>query len=195
MGRIMSSQSQQRNRKGYVAALVVGTALSTFGPASAGAVEPRAINDMVRYCNTCWRNARVQPDAWDDCTQEVLRRMLERVETGQWSKVLCRETQERREFLRAIDTVKKSTQRVRRPAPLLGEVGDPAQQARQHREDLRQHVLQAARGRLTARQFEIVRLSLDGWSVAEIGDKLAISPVRVSDEKYKAVRRLRQLLA
>jgi DNA-directed RNA polymerase specialized sigma24 family protein len=34
-------------------------------------------------------------------------------------------------------------------------------------------------------------LSFDGWSVQEIADEMQLPPERVSDEKYKAIRKLR----
>ena len=34
----------------------------------------------------------------------------------------------------------------------------------------------------------------DGWRVGEIAEELEITHARVSDEKYKAIKRLRQLL-
>jgi DNA-directed RNA polymerase specialized sigma24 family protein len=39
-----------------------------------------------------------------------------------------------------------------------------------------------------------VQLSFEGFSVQEIGDQMHLPVERVSDEKYKAVRKLRQHL-
>jgi len=39
-----------------------------------------------------------------------------------------------------------------------------------------------------------LQLSFEGWSVPEIGNELSLSVERVSDEKYKAVRKLRSHL-
>src|SRR5947209_1823924 len=106
-------------KRPYVVAMVLGTALSAFGPAQAAPAATseatlRAITDLGRYCTTCWRNARLPADSWSDCTQEVFRRLLERVPSTSWDQVLHAEGQERREFLRAIDAVKKRTQRARK---------------------------------------------------------------------------------
>ena len=38
-------------------------------------------------------------------------------------------------------------------------------------------------------------MSLDGWSVQEIAAELGSPPERVSDEKYKAIRKLRHRLS
>jgi RNA polymerase sigma factor (sigma-70 family) len=150
---------------------------------------------MSRYCTVCWRNARLQPDHWSDCTQEVLARLLERVAPDRWEHVLKQESEERREFLRAIDTVKKRSQRAHRPGSLEADVPDGRGVRSQALTDIRQSVLQAAEQSLTARQFEIVRLTLDGWSVAEIAEHLDLPATRVSDEKYKAIQRLRDALS
>src|SRR4051794_35245602 len=120
-----SPQTPRRpGRRPYVVAMVLGTALSALAPAAPAVAAPsagnteRAVADMSRYCSTCWRNARLHPDAWTDCTQEVFSRMLERVPPDAWDQVLGAEGEERREFLRAIDAVKKRTQRSRKWAPV-----------------------------------------------------------------------------
>jgi RNA polymerase sigma factor (sigma-70 family) len=187
----------QRRRKGgrYVVAMVLGTALSALGTQASSASEPalRAVNDISRYCTTCWRNARLDPNSWTDCTQEVFCRLLERVAPDAWNNLLKREGEERREFLRAIDAVKKRSQRARRftsqDVETLADCRDT--QERGLAED-RQAVNLAASQLLTPRQQHILQLSLEGWSVQEISSELALSADRVSDEKYKAVRKLRR---
>src|SRR6516225_11953537 len=112
------SKSRRKTRRQYVVAFMLGTALSALGPATASAADAapataRAVTDLSRYCTTCWRNARLPADCWTDCTQEVFVRLLERVPQGSWDLVLKTEGDERREFVRAIDTVKKRVQRGR----------------------------------------------------------------------------------
>ena len=103
-----------------MAAVVAGTALSAIGSeAKASGPAPEAVTDISKYCQVCWRNARLHPDSWPDCTQEVLVRLLQTVEPGKWSTLLKQdENDDRREFLRAIDAVKKRTQRARKTAGL-----------------------------------------------------------------------------
>ena len=50
---------------------------------------------------------------------------------------------------------------------------------------------QAAEEVLSARQKRIMQLSFEGWSVQEIADEVVMPVERVSDEKYKAIRKLR----
>src|SRR5579885_2682124 len=121
--------NERRGRRGYVVAMVLGTALSALGSGTAPAVAAsettvRAVADMSRYCTACWRNARLHPDCWTDCTQEVFSRLVERVTPEAWGRVLKDEGEEHREFLRAIDTVKKRTQRSRKGSSLATDVAD-----------------------------------------------------------------------
>lgn len=193
----MSRHTKQPMLKkpGYMAALLVGSALSTLGAFPADAHAAQAVQDMSRYCTVCWRNARLQPDYWGDCTQEVLTRVLERVAPDRWDRVLSQETEERREFLRAIDAVKKRTQRAHRPGALDSEVPDDRETRTQSLQEIRHTVMNAAEQHLTERQARIVSLTLDGWSVAEMAKKLDLPASRVSDEKYKAIQKLREVLA
>ena len=52
----------------------------------------------------------------------------------------------------------------------------------------------AANSVLSARQQRILALSRDGYPVPEIAEELGTSPERISDEKYKAIRKLRRVL-
>ena len=127
-----------QTRRHYLAAVVLGTALAAAGPsstASAHDISGQAIQDISRYCTACWRNARLPVDRWGDCTQEVLRRLLERLEPRAWDQVLTREGEERQEFIRAIDTVKKRTRGERHLAPLLVEEAAMADASRDYREE------------------------------------------------------------
>ncbi len=174
-------------------AMALGAALSAFGPASAAkATEAtgRAVADMGRYCTTCWRNAHLPLDAWGDCTQEVFSRMLERVPTDAWTRVLQDEGQEHREFLRAIDAVKKRTQRARKWSGSLDGVADRRELHSRSVDVERAAVREVAEDLLTPRQQRILQMSCEGWSVHEMADELQLPPERVSDEKYKAVRKL-----
>ncbi len=193
----MTSPSRRPKHGRYVVAMVLGTALSAFGStpasaASATAAEARAVSDISRYCAACWRNARLPPDCWTDCTQEVFCRLLERVSPNDWDRMLRDEGQERREFLRAIDAVKKRTQRGRKWSNnLVDVVADQRPQAERRRAEDREPVQKAAAEFLSARQQRILDLSFDGWSVHDIAGKLRLPAERVSDEKYKAIRKLR----
>jgi RNA polymerase sigma factor (sigma-70 family) len=176
-------------KPGRMVAMVLGTALSTLATPAANA---QTVNDLSRYCTACWRNARLPADVWPDCTQEVFTRLLERVPQNAWSQTLSDEGQERREFLRAIDAVKKRVQRGRKWSAYPEEsVADRRPTAERERAEVSEELTKAADQLLSDRQRQIVRLSGEGFGVQEIADRLAIGPERVSDEKYKAIRKLR----
>lgn len=193
MARIVTSAAN-RSRTVMMAA-VLGTALVTGGNSARGAtsdVAPEAIQNISRYCQTCWRNARVPADRWTDCTQEVLTRLLETLEPPQWNRVLQDDDgDERREFLRAIDAVKKRTQRARKFAALTPDVPDRSRRTENTQRDDREALAKASSEVLSQRQRSILQLTVDGWTVPEIADELATTVERISDEKYKAIRRLR----
>jgi RNA polymerase sigma factor (sigma-70 family) len=191
----MKKKAKLTGHRGYVTALLVGTALWTLASSAADAAATRAVFDMTRYCTVCWKNARLQPDYWPDCTQEVLTRVLERLSPDRWERVLAEDTEERREFLRAIDAVKKRTQRAHRLSTLDMDLADSRESRSEFVREIRSTVLQAADKSLSPRQQQIIRLTLDGWSVAEIAHELDLPAARISDEKYKAIQRLRSTLA
>jgi RNA polymerase sigma factor (sigma-70 family) len=177
-------------------AVLLGTALTAFVPAasSAASVEPaqQIVADLGRYCTACWRNARLPADLWGDCTQEVFRRLLERVPATQWDQLLQLDTPERRELVRAIDAVKKRTQRSKRWASnALDTVADAQESHRRDLDDDLATVQQAAAKLLSSRQQKILELSFEGWSVQDIALELHTPAERISDEKYKAIRKLR----
>lgn len=188
--------SPRSSKRPVMVAMVLGTALTTLNQVpslSAGTSETtqNAITDINRYCTTCWRNARLPSDFWNDCTQEVLCRLLERLPGDRWARALQTEGEERRELVRAIDAVKKRTQRVRKWSSCLDGLADRRQTEAAQRSEKRDLVQHTAQELLTPRQQRILWLSFEGWSVHEIAEKMSLPAERISDEKYKAVRKLR----
>ena len=92
-------------------------------------------------------------------------------------------------FLRAIDAVKKRTQRDRKFAALSPELPERRPVTNTTRDD-RDAVAKAAAEQLSPRQRRILELTADGWPVPEIAAELATTVERVSDEKYKAIKKL-----
>jgi hypothetical protein len=187
-------KGQRTRRAGPTAmALVIGLAALT-----AQASESDLVRDIQRYCTVCWKNARLDPGLWDDCTQEVCCRLLGKVRIGQLDLhlVLAEDTPERRELVRAIDMVRKRVQRSRRLQP-LDDQHAPAPDVdgrRRERLELGEILETARQAVLTPRQDRIVELWTHGWTVPEIGADLNMPLARVSDEKYKALRKLEQYL-
>jgi RNA polymerase sigma factor (sigma-70 family) len=190
----MSKQKRSPGKRPYMMAMVLGTALSALGPAVAQArhqVSDQSVSAVSRYCSACWRNANLPVDRWGDCTQEVLRRLLERVEPARWGMLFAENAEERREFIRAIDAVRKRTQRERGRTILLTDATDVACADSPRVAEERAAVTQASGELLSHRQNQILQMAMDGWSVQEMAVALSLSPERISDEKYKAIRKLR----
>lgn len=193
-----ASQSQaKRNRKLKSAptamALVVGLAALTLQ-----ASESDLVRDIQRYCTVCWKNARLDPGVWEDCTQEVCCRLLSKARAGELdlNLVLAEDTPERRELVRAIDMVRKRVQRSKKHHALDEQLvaGRDDDKAR-YRLELGEILLAARKAVLSSRQDRIVELWTQGWTVPEIAMAFNMSPARVSDEKYKALRKLERRLA
>ncbi|MGP0062997.1 MAG: sigma-70 family RNA polymerase sigma factor [Isosphaeraceae bacterium] len=174
-------------------AFVIGLAALT-----AQASESDLVRDIQRYCTVCWRNARLDPRLWDDCTQEVCCRLLTKARDGQLdlTQVLAEDTPDRRELVRAIDMVRKRVQRTKRFQTLDG-FTTPASdldQRERDRMELGEILESSRRAVLSKRQDRIIELWMRGSSVPEIGAELNLPLTRVSDEKYKALRKLQQHL-
>jgi len=208
MMRHLLPQATKQTRS-FVMAVVLGTAVSITPSRAAGTtttkLQQRAaeahdppletIDAMARYCQACWRNARVPFDRWGDCTQQVFVRLLERVSISRWAYVFEDETEDRKEFVRAIDAVRKRSQRVRQFSDVhTTDAADVRPEADCHRLEAWEAVAAAANEVLSPRQFKIVELAADGWGVPEIANELGTTPERISDEKYKAIRKLRDRL-
>jgi RNA polymerase sigma factor (sigma-70 family) len=186
------SEAKTSRPRRMVMAMMVGTALSSLGAAAAEGAQSRTVTDLSRYCTACWRNARLPADCWADCTQDVFVRLLERLPPAAWERALQVDGNERREFVRAIDTVKKRAQRAKhyiawpKDGVAAPDDGDAA--------DRREALEQFARDSLSERQRVVLKDTICGYSVPEIAERLGLTPERVSDEKYKAIRKLRDSL-
>ncbi len=165
---------------------------------SAQASETDLVRDIQRYCTVCWRNAHLDPTLWEDCTQEVCCRLLAKARAGQLelNQVMADDTPERRELVRAIDMVRKRVQRAKRHLPLDPVITPSVDVDRKNRErfELGEILETARRAVLSTRQDKILELWMRGWTVPEIGEELEMALARVSDEKYKALRKLEQYL-
>ncbi len=186
-------QTISTSRRSLLAAMVMGAALTGLAPGSAASAAPEIIQNISKYCNTCWRNARVSPDNWTDCTQEVFVRLLERVDSTKWGTVLKNdESLERKEFLRAIDAVKKRSKRAKTYNELVNDPFDTRGAGDETRNDLGTILNDTGTKILSQRQQRILQCFRTGWSVEQIAEELKTTSARVSDEKYKAIRKLRQ---
>lgn len=143
----------------------------------------------------------------DDCTQAVYTTLLQTfgrdrfdqllAEVGQFGirDVLSRETADGPDFFRAIDTVKKRAQRERSFQPL--DTVETASLNRPDRstEDLKSSLQEAILSSLSPREAALIQATLQGETPAEIAQQWGIAPKTVSNEKTRALQKLRDVLS
>ena len=189
----MSTQASKKSRSQTMAACAAALAASVGLVAAAAPAEAKTLDQVERYCATSWRNAGIHPQDWCDCTQEAITELLERVPQERLDAVLHDgETPERRELKRAIW---RTIQRWRR-APRFGPID--GQSFADHDDGIanleRRDALDVALRGVSQRQQRILALWSEGNSIDEIANSIGISAPRASDEKYKAIRKLRSLM-
>lgn len=173
-----------------------GSMLVGAEPASAlswAGREQEVVQALFRYCTASWRQARIAPQDWDDCTQQVLLDLWERLDRERIpASMELKNSPEHRELVRAVWRTAQQWRRARRAAPLPEETlpQRPSSGADIARRSIESAM--AASGDLSNRQRVILDELMDGSRIAEIAVKLDDTPARVSDEKYKALRKLRR---
>lgn len=162
--------------------------------------QAEVVRRITSYCRSSWRNSRVPESDWDDCTQEVFARIYESLTAEQVEVAIMRpESDERRELNRAIWACSQRSRRQVRPvelqfdAPVVDETSDrwPLVEERRHR---MRSAIQCKDARLTPTQRTILDRYSSGVHVADIASELQIAPDRVSDEKYKAIQKLKAFI-
>lgn len=191
---------QRRFSATAYAAVVLATSLGS-ATATTEAREGQAIESIDRYCRASWRNARIAPQDWEECTQQTFAELLDRVSQDRWSEAIeNNQSSERRELNRSIWRVAQRWRRA--PRFRHGTTELFAAQASSERQQLDEpglddvrRALSSPETGLSARQQDVMQRWIDGSTVGEIAADLDLPPARVSDEKYKAIRKLRQKLA
>ncbi|MCH5376662.1 MAG: hypothetical protein JJ992_22080 [Planctomycetes bacterium] len=184
-------------RKLSLAACAVAVA-ATVSTAARAEEESVTLENVQKYCTASWRNAGIDQQDWDDCTQQAVTFLLERVPRKQLPRTMADDrSDERRELNRAIWRTVQRWRRAPRHASLdaFDSWDHPAGDAAPDGSDDLEAAQAIAHACLSGRQQRILQLWSDGWSIGEIADQLDLSPSRASDEKYKAIRKLRERLA
>lgn len=191
----MFTSRQRDDGRALIAACAMAMAAAVGTSVSAAPCESPSLARLERYCTTSWKNAGIRRDDWEDATQQTLLEMLEQTSAeGLSSAIDDPESIERRELNRAVWRIVQRSRRSRknvsyndRTMPVAEMRGEPGSGARVWSE-----LDDVARDVLSERQRSILDLTRQGWRVSEIADKLQIPASRVSDEKYKAIARLRE---
>ena len=99
----MKSEPSLPARSLSVAAKAIVFATTVAGGLLGAQAEAGALERINGYWATSWRNARIAPQDWDDCTQQVYAELLDRVSRdGLATAIEDAESRERRELKRSI---------------------------------------------------------------------------------------------
>lgn len=176
-----------------------GEAVLTTDPALVGA----GLSQLSRYLNRAWYRAGIAPQKHEDCTQAVFVSLLQGLgrdrfdalmnDVGQSGirEVLHKETPEGLDFFRAVDTVKKRAQREKSFQPL--EDGDvlATPTADTLPADWRSTLDEIIPQTLSPREAALIQATLHGETPAEIASRWGVAPKTVSNEKTRALQKLR----
>jgi RNA polymerase sigma factor (sigma-70 family) len=177
----------------------------------AAATDPAALrsglSQLDRYLARAWARAGISAQQFDDCTQAVYTTLLQNLgrdgfdrlveDVGQHGirDVISRETPEGPDFFRAIDMVKKRAQREKTFQSLddqhgiAAPIGGDGASA-----DWRGALHEAIARSLNSREADLIRETLQGKTPAEIAAQWGIAPKTVSNEKTRAIQKLREAL-
>lgn len=194
----MNSMSKSVRRCLSVATCALAVSAPGNGPSGIDD-QAQAIHNIGRYCTSSWINAGIQRQEWPDCTQQVLCGLLERISADQLPKaVQNRDSSERRELNRSIWRIVQRWKRRRHYLSLTDRPnvadrttgGSQMEPAGELLDEVRTFISRSKR--FSDRQRSIMQHWLAGMSVAEISQRLNLPPARVSSEKHKGLRKLRQ---
>ena len=161
------------------------------------ALQTSVLQAIRQYCSSSWRQAGIPEHEWEDCTQDTLVELMTRLDAdGMATAIQSPDTPERRELMRCVWCI---TQRWRRSVPRaplsLDAVVDDVPMQPAATADFDLELLDSVMQELSSTQQQILHRVRQGDSVAEIAASLELPAARVSDQKYKAVRKLQRLLA
>jgi len=174
------------------------TGMAAAATAAVSQVSESVILKKIRaYCSKSWQNAGINHQEWSDCTQQVFSRLLERVDRDRLLIAIeDSDSPERRELNRAIWATSQRSRREKKYSSLdhaisQSEDRDPWPAKMESLNQVR-NAVDGDEARLSSTQREIVSRWSDGESISAIAESLKLSPARISDEKYKAIQKLRQ---
>lgn len=174
------------------------TGVAAAATAAVGQLSESTVLKKIRaYCSRSWQNAGINHQEWSDCTQQVFARLLERVDRDKLlTAIEDAESDERRELNRAIWATSQKSRREKKYSSIeFAESHSENDDPWQAKTEALEHVRTAVNGddaRLSPTQREIVTRWSDGESISAIAESLKLSPARISDEKYKAIQKLRK---
>jgi hypothetical protein len=162
---------------------------------AATTADAAVLSRIERYCTVSWQNAGISPQDWGDCTQDAFVELLERISREGWcTAVENPQSEERRELNRTIWCIVKRWQRAARHDRLDLDVADTTAGTVPQLlpEEWAALVHQAS---LSQEQATILEEWSQGSAVADIARTMQLPAARVSDQKFKAIQKLRGVAA
>jgi RNA polymerase sigma factor (sigma-70 family) len=165
------------------------------------------LSQLNRYLSRAWYRAGVPAQLHDDCSQAVyvtlLRNsgrdgfdnMVEEIGRVGIRDVLSQETSQGPDFFRAIDMVKKRTQRERSFIPIDSIELAASFREGETRDAWREALHEAIDQSLSPREAALMHATLEGETPAEIAARWGVAPKTVSNEKSRAIQKLRDVLS
>ena len=161
------------------------------------------LTQLNRYLNRAWYRAAIPTQLHDDSTQAVYVTLLQNLGSVRFNSlladigqngirdVLSRETADGPDFFRAIDTVKKRAQREKTFQPLDSiDVASASSTDSSQSGALQEAIAQT----LSPREASLIHDTLMGKTPAEIASQWGVAPKTVSNEKTRAIQKLREAL-
>jgi DNA-binding CsgD family transcriptional regulator len=159
------------------------------------AVDAATLRSIDKYCEASWHRANIPRQEWDDCSQHAFVRILTRLSQNRLAEAIeNRHSKHRRDLNRCIWATTQWWRRSYHHRSLAGDdVPDSAFTAHLSGitvSDVREAIHSDAVG-LTAIQRRVIDLWANGHSITDMASKLGVNSRRISDEKYKAISKLR----
>jgi DNA-directed RNA polymerase specialized sigma24 family protein len=153
------------------------------------------VQQIQRYCATSWLRAGIAYQDWEDCTQDAITELLSRIGASQLATAITEpQSAARRELKRCVWCIIKRYERANRSAASLPDTLADARGRSSQFPYTWDELLEEACHIVSAQQQQILILYREGWQIPEIAATLQVGTLRVSGNKYKAVRRLRNEL-
>ncbi len=192
-----------------VTSTITSTSIQT-STASIATVDPAAIasglSQLDRYLNRAWFRAGIPVQQHADSTQAVYLTLLQNMGRTKFDQlvaligvngirdVLSQETDDGPDFFRAVDTIKKRAQRERTFQPLESASIQPSTASTTDPGSLRNTLDEVIGQMLSPREAELIQATLKGETPSEIASKWGVAPKTVSNEKTRAIQKLRGAL-
>ena len=185
--------SHTLSRATYAAMLAAGISLCS-------GAQAESYESLQRYCECSWQRAGIPRQDWTDCTHDTIVELI--ADAKQQPET---ETPSERHLKRCVWRVAKRWQREKRACQLdncdptvIATQDSPAADADPADNEtelaLQDQQLEVAMKQLSNQQREIIQRWSAGQTVKQIATDLNLTSGKVSNLKYKALRKIEQVL-